>query len=147
MAVFRWGSAWNTIHDLEREMDRLLQSVNLSFHSLRVNRPYPAINIYELAEEFLLTSEIPGTKASDLEISVSNNLLTIKGERRPQEEIPDDSYRRRERRFGGWERTIALPENVEENRMNAVFVAGVLQLHIPKIPKQAPRQIPVSEGN
>ncbi len=146
MAVFRWGSAWNSLHDLEREMDRLLQSVNLSFHSLRVNRPYPAINIYERPEEFLLTAEIPGTRASDLEVSVSGNLLTIRGSRYPDQNIPEDAFRRRERRFGKWERTIPLPDHVEDEHMNARFVAGVLQLHIPKSPKPKPRQIPVSDS-
>lgn len=147
MAVFRWGAAWNSIHDLEREMDRLLQSVHLSFHSLRVNRPYPAINIYERPDEFLLTAEIPGTKASDLDVSVSGNLLTIKGVRYPEESVSEDTYRRRERRFGPWERTIALPDHVEDEKMNARFVAGVLQLQIPKTPKQTPRQIPVNDGD
>jgi HSP20 family protein len=146
MAVFRWGSAWNSIHDLEREMDRLLQSVNLSFHSLRVNRPYPAINIYERPDEFLLTAEIPGTKSSDLDVSISGNMLTIRGIRQPDQNIPEERYRRRERRFGKWERTISLPDNVEDERMSATFLAGVLQLHIPKTPKQTPRQIPVSDG-
>ncbi|WP_459557733.1 Hsp20/alpha crystallin family protein [Lacunimicrobium album] len=146
MAVFRWGSTWNSIHDLEREMDRLLQSVNLSFHSLRVNRPYPAINIYERPDEFLLTAEIPGTKSTDLDVSISGNMLTIRGIRQPDQNIPEELYRRRERRFGKWERTISLPDNVEDERMSATFLAGVLQLHIPKTPKQTPRQIPVSDG-
>jgi HSP20 family protein len=53
MAVFRWGSAFDAFRDLEREMDHLLHSVNMAFEGLRIGRPFPAVNIYELEGEYL----------------------------------------------------------------------------------------------
>ncbi|MFO1094763.1 MAG: hypothetical protein U0992_15870 [Planctomycetaceae bacterium] len=63
MPVFRWGNAFDAIRDLEREMDRWLRSVNFTMEGVRAGRAYPAVNIYELDEEFLLTAELPGAKA------------------------------------------------------------------------------------
>ena len=57
MAVFRWGHSWDAFHDLEREVDRLLQSVNLTFQGLRFGRQYPPVNLYELPEEYLIIAQ------------------------------------------------------------------------------------------
>ena len=68
MAVFRWGHSWgHSIGDLEGEVDRLLRGVTASFQGLRFGRQYPAINLYELDDEFLLTAELPGMRPEDLE--------------------------------------------------------------------------------
>jgi HSP20 family molecular chaperone IbpA len=79
MPVFRWGHSWEAFEDLEREVDRLLNSVNFAFHGIRLGSQFPAVNLYELDNEYLLTSELPGTKAEDLEITISNGLLNITG--------------------------------------------------------------------
>ena len=60
MAVFRLGQSWDPLRDLEREVDRLLQGVNLTFHGVRTGRQYPAVNLHESANEYILTSELPG---------------------------------------------------------------------------------------
>ena len=71
MAVFRWGQSWDAFQDLEREVDRLLQSVNLTFQGLRFGRQYPPVNLYELPNEYLLTAELPGTRGEDLDLTVA----------------------------------------------------------------------------
>lgn len=147
MPVFRWGQAWSTFHDIEREMDRLLQNVNIVFEGLRPGRQYPAINLYEMENEYLLTAELPGTKGTELELSVASGVLTMKGVRRVESTVPEEMYRRRERKTGQWERTIALPDRVEEESMSAEFNEGILRLHLPKAAETDPRQIPVVDGN
>src|SRR5580704_16798586 len=79
MPVFRWGHSWDAFHDFEREVDRLLSSVNFAFQGIRLGRQYPSVNLYELPDEYLLTAELPGSKAEDIELTLGNGLLRIKG--------------------------------------------------------------------
>ncbi|GAB4156627.1 MAG: Hsp20/alpha crystallin family protein [Planctomycetaceae bacterium] len=146
MPVFRWGENWNPFRDLEREVEGLLQSVNLSVNGIRLGRQYPAINLYELTDEYLLTAEIPGTKAEDLDLTIAGSILTIKGKRTDPEGIPDDRFRRQERFRGAWQRSISLPERVKEEELTAEFTHGVLRIHLPKAADGKPRQIFVTDG-
>ncbi|HVJ68832.1 MAG TPA: Hsp20/alpha crystallin family protein [Caulifigura sp.] len=141
MAVFRWGSPL----DAFREMDRVLHSVNQAFEGLRIGRPYPPVNVYERPDEFLLTAELPGVRTEDLELSVNNGQLVLRGQRLEPSEPPPERYRRSERQHGKWERSLPLPDRVQEERMTAEFINGVLTVHLPKAPSTQPRQIPVSE--
>lgn len=146
MAVFRWGQTWDAFHDLEREVDRLLESVHLSFQGIRFGRQYPPINVYELADELLLTAELPGVRAEDLELTVAEGILTIKGKRSGPDGIPDERFRRQERPRGTWQRSLSLPERVQDDRMTAEFNHGILKIHLPRAIAVKPRQIPVIEG-
>lgn len=146
MAIFRWGNAFDAFRDLEREMDHLLHSVNMAFEGLRIGRPFPAVNIYELQGEYLLTAELPGTRVEDLDLSVSGGVLKLRGRRSSSSEVAEDQFRRSERAQGQWERSFTLPERVNEHELHAELVNGVLKLHLPKAPSALPRQIPVSNG-
>lgn len=146
MPVFRWGHSWNPFQDLEREVDRLLQSVNLSFHGIRFGQKYPAINLFELPNEFLMTAELPGTRVEDLELTIAGGVLTIGGKRLPPEGVAEEKFRRQERFRGTWQRSFTIPERVQEERLSAEFTNGVLKIHLPKAPDARPRQIPVVEG-
>jgi HSP20 family protein len=147
MAVFRWGSALDAFRDMEREMDRVLRSMDLAFEGLRIGRPYPPVNVYELESEFLLTAELPGVKTEDLELSVTNGQLVLRGSRSESNGQPDERYRRSERRQGRWERVIPLPDRIRDEQLAAEFVNGVLKVHLPKAPSTQARQIPISEGS
>jgi HSP20 family protein len=146
MPVFRWGHPWDAFQDLEREVDRLLSGVNIAFHGIRIARQYPAINLYELADEFLLTAELPGTRAEDLELTIVNGLLQIKG-RREGDGVPDERYRRQERFRGAWQRAISVPDRIREDALRAEFVDGILKVHLPKGEQEQPRRIPVTEAS
>lgn len=145
MAFFRWGHSWSPLHDLEREVDRFLRGVNLSIHGIRTGRQFPLINIYELEEEYLLTSEIPGNAVSELELTVESGRLTLKGNRNDVKEIPEESFRRQERFRGNWQRTVALPDRVIEDELRAEFNNGVLKIHLPKAKQAEPRKIQIVE--
>ena len=93
MPVFRWGQAWDAFQDLEREVDRLLQGVNLTLHA-RSTRRFPLINLLDEGERYLLTAEIPGVELSDLDLTAANGVLTIKGVRKAPPEAREDSFRR-----------------------------------------------------
>ncbi|MCA8988765.1 MAG: Hsp20/alpha crystallin family protein [Planctomycetaceae bacterium] len=143
MAVFRWGNSWGSLQQFEREMDRLLQTMNVTMRSGRSARSFPAVNIYELDDQYLITAEIPGVLPEDLEISVTSGVLTIKGGRSTDGEIPQDQFRRQERIQGTWERSISLPDRVDEDRLAAELKEGLLKIILPRSPKTAPRHIPV----
>ena len=147
MSVFRWGQSWNTFRDLEREVDRLLNSVNFTFQGVRTGRQYPPVNLYELEDELLLTAELPGTRKEDLELTIAGGILTIKGKRNDPENIPEEKFRRYERFRGEWQRSLSIPERVREEDLSAEFNNGVLRIHLPKVVETRARQIPVVEGN
>ena len=147
MPMFRWGQTWDPFRDLEREVDRLLNSVNFTFQGIRLGRQYPAVNLYEFEEEFLLTAEIPGTRTEDLDLTIAGGILTIKGKRSDPEEIPDDRFRRQERFRGSWQRSLSIPDRVREDELSAEFNDGILKIHLPKAAELKSRQIPVAEGN
>jgi HSP20 family protein len=146
MPVFRWGHAWDAFQDLEREVDQLLQGVNLSLHGVRSARRFPLMNLIEKPDHFLLTAEIPGVDISDLEVTAADGRLTIKGVRRSPEEARDDTFRRQERFQGNWQRTIQLPDRVEEDGFKAEYSAGVLRIMLAKAASSVARDIPVTEG-
>ncbi|MEZ6062536.1 MAG: Hsp20/alpha crystallin family protein [Planctomycetaceae bacterium] len=146
MPVFRWGQSWDPLRDLEREVDRLLQGMNLTLQGVRSVRRFPPVNLIEFPDRFLLTAEIPGMDVNDLEITAAGGLLTIKGVRRPPEEARDDSFRRQERFQGPWQRSIQLPDRVDEEGLKAEYTAGVLRILLPKAELAPSRSIPVVEG-
>ncbi|MDP1796517.1 MAG: Hsp20/alpha crystallin family protein, partial [Planctomycetaceae bacterium] len=142
MAIFRWGHRWDPLQDLEREVDRLLSTV-LTFQGVRFGRQYPPVNVIQLDSEYVLTAELPGIRPEELELTVANGVLTIKGERVGPEGIADERFRRQERPRGAWRRSISLPDSIEEEKMSAEFVNGVLKVHLPRTPVVRPRQIKV----
>jgi HSP20 family protein len=147
MPVFRWGQTWDAFRDLEREVDRLLSNVNFTFQGYRVGRQYPALNLYELEDEFLFTAEVPGTKVEELELTMAGGIMTIKGLRSDPEGIPEERFRRQERLRGPWQRSISIPERVQEEQLTAELKDGLLKIHLPKVEDVSPRQIPVVEGD
>lgn len=145
MPVFRWGQNWDPFRDLEREVDRLLQGMNLTLQA-RSNRRFPLVNLREMGDHFVLTAEVPGVEASDLDVTVSNGVLSIKGVRRPPPEARDDTFRRQERFQGSWQRNIQLPERIDDAAMKADYTAGILTITLPRNGDSVVRTIPVSEG-
>ena len=146
MPVFRWGQNWSPLRDLEREVENLLQSVNLTFHGIRFGNRYPAVNLYELEHEFLLTAEIPGTRSEDLDLTIANGVLTLKGVRSDTQDVPDNRFRRQERFRGSWQRSMTIPDKIQDDKLSAEFNNGVLKIHLPKAEDAMPKPIPVIDG-
>lgn len=143
MPVFRWGRAWGGLDNLEHELDRLLQSVNVAMGGARLGRQHPAVNIYELNDSYLITAELAGVQVENLDISVANGLLTLSGKRLPHANVAEDRYRRRECTVGDWERSFSLPERIVEEELSAEFVDGILRVTLPKAPESSPRVIQI----
>ncbi len=147
MPVFRWGESWDPFRDLERHVDRLLEGLSLPIPLIRFERQYPPVNLYEMESEYLVTAELPGTSAENLELSVSDGVLTLKGKRPAPAGVADEQFRRHERVWGSWERSMNIPERVQEEKVSAEFTDGILKIHFPKAPEAKARQIQVVQGN
>jgi HSP20 family protein len=145
MPVFRWGNAWDAFRDLEREVDRLMGSMNSALQGVRLGQSFPAVNFYEYQDHFLLTAELADVKKEDLDLSIADGVLTLKGNRLA-DEVPDTNYRRAERFRGNWQRSLSLPDRVQEEGLRAELANGILKITLPKAPEVTPRQIPIQEG-
>lgn len=147
MALFQWGQGWEPFGDLERHVEQLLATMQQSFPALRVQRAYPPINLSELEHEFVLVAKVPGMSPAQLDLTVSDGTLTLRGERGRPEGASDDAFRRHERFWGRWERSVSLPERIIEDRITAEVSEGLLIVHLPKALEGRARQIAVSTGD
>ena len=103
----------------------------------------PAVDLYQTDDEVVVKAALPGIKADDVQISVTGDLLTLRGEFKQEEEKKDKAYHLREQRFGSFERSFALPTNVIADKAKAEFENGVLTLTLPKAEEVKPKMITV----
>ncbi len=104
----------------------------------------PTVDISETENGFEIRAELPGVSENDVNVSVTDNLLTIKGEKHQEEETDGKNYHRVERRYGSFQRSFTLPRHVETTGINAGFKDGVLTLEIPKAEAAKPTEIPIT---
>jgi HSP20 family protein len=103
----------------------------------------PACDIYETDKNLVIKVELPEVDKKDVVVSLENNLLTIRGERKFNEETKRDNYHRVERRYGQFIRTFTLPTLIEPSKINAEFKEGVLNIMLPKTEEAKPKLIEV----
>ena len=101
----------------------------------------PAVDIYETENEIVIKAEVPGMSEKDVEVTVENNMLTIKGERKFEEEVKKENYHRIERAYGTFQRSFQLPATVNVNKITAEQKDGILTIRLPKKEEQKPKKI------
>lgn len=101
----------------------------------------PKVDVIDREGEVVLRAEVPGVRKEDLDVSVSDNAVTIRGETRHEEKEEKGDYYRSEMRRGSFARTIALPSNVNADQAKASFSDGVLELTLPKVEKTKKRSV------
>jgi HSP20 family protein len=106
----------------------------------------PALDISERKDAYLVTVELPGVEADDLELTMEDGLLTIQGERQFTGESSEEQFHRIERRYGAFRRSITLPAQVQAEQIQASFDNGVLQIVVPKAEEAKPKRIQVRPG-
>ncbi len=135
--------------DAESELARLQREMNR--RPRRVARPvakqggrvFPAIIISATDEKLVVRAEVPGMKPEDLHISVSDDTLTVQGSRTTGEQLEGGWYHRRERESGGFSRAVRLAAEVDGDKAEAAYVAGVLTVSLPLKKAARPKEIPV----
>jgi HSP20 family protein len=104
----------------------------------------PAVDIYESEHELVVKADLPDVDPTDLDIRVENNILTIRGERKFEKKVNEESYLRVERAYGSFARSFTLANTVNSDAIKAEYQNGVLSLTIPKKEEAKPKQIKVA---
>jgi HSP20 family protein len=135
---------WSPLHNidrLQREVNRLFE--NTSEPQELQGEWSPRVDIYEDAEKFLFKVELPGLKATDVNLSLENNVLTLFGERKNEFEEKKQNFLRIERFYGSFRRSFQLPNTIDASNVNAEMKDGVLQLILAKRIEVQPKQIKI----
>jgi HSP20 family protein len=146
MAVTRYQDPAN-LFGLQR-LNRILdQAFGLPFQeqgNIITSTWFAPTDVSEDESSLQISMELPGVDPDDVRISLENNILTIRGEKRQQSEENNERIHRFERTYGIFERTFALPNTVDPDKIEARFENGVLLVRIPKAERARPREIPVT---
>lgn len=134
---------WQLLDQWRREMDQLLPAGRDDATRVVGSAWAPAVDIQEEDDRYVLHADIPGVKPEDMEISMDQGVLTVRGERRHAVEESNQGYRRQERQHGVFMRRFSLPETVDAEAITASSKDGVLELVLPKTAAPQPRKIKV----
>ena len=142
--IIRWDPFGEMVH-LRQAMDRLFdESFTRPWRLLGSDgETFVPLDVYETDDELVVKASLPGVKPEDVDVSITGDTLTIKGEFKSDEETKKPSYYRQERRYGSFHRALTLPTQVESARAEAVFEHGVLTLTMPKAEAVKPKTIKV----
>ena len=137
---------WEPVREmmtLREAMDRLFDDAFTRPLSVRDgwSMSSPAIDMYQTDNEVVVKASIPGIKAEEVQINITSDVLTLKGEVKQQDERNDRAWHIREHRFGSFERSVALPTAVKTDKAEAVFENGILTITLPKADEVKPRTI------
>lgn len=141
--LIRWEPA-REMMTLRDAMDRLFDDAFTRPLRLSDNQwSIPAVDMYQTDNDIVVKAALPGIKAEEVQINVTGDLLTIKGEVKQKEEVKEKAYHLREQRWGAFERTIALPTDVVADKAKAEFDNGVLVITLPKAEAVKPKTISI----
>lgn len=153
---FKKRSDFGNVYQTRRQVDSLLDNLfnnNWMAPFERLNKHLekgllsPLSDIAETKDEYQVSVELPGLKDEDVEISLEDNVLTIKGEKKQEETKEERNYHYAERSYGAFERSISLPDNIKADAISATFNNGVLNISIPKManPPSTVKKIPLKK--
>src|SRR5262245_54860916 len=123
-----------------RDLTRLQARINRAFGDVTRDSDVdtnwgawsPAVDIFEKDEKLVMKAELRGMNEKDIEVNVENGVLTLRGERKRENEVKNDSYHRVERSYGSFTRTFSLPTTVDVQKIQASYKDGVLEVVLPK---------------
>jgi HSP20 family protein len=139
--LIRW-EPMREMMTLREAMDRLFDDAftrPISVNSLGA----PAIDLYQTDDDVVVKAALPGLKTEDVQISITGDVLTLKGEFKQDKEIKEATYHIKEQRYGSFERNIMLPADVQSDKTKAEFENGILTVTLPKAEQVKPRTITI----
>ncbi len=141
--LIRWEPARDMM-TLREAMDRLFDDAFTRPLSLAGNSwSVPAVDMYQTDNEVVVKAALPGIKADEVQINITGDVLTLKGEVKQQDEVKEKAYHIREQRWGTFERTLVLPSNVVADKAKADFENGILTITLPKAEEAKPKTISI----
>ena len=153
MTLIRWNGGRDLplfpgdVLSMQREINRMFEGF---FHEstqddgdLFPSAWMPAADLVERANEFVVKMELPGVAREDVKITVQDAVITVRGEKKQEQELNETNLHRIERTSGSFRRSFTLPADVQNDRVDAVFKDGILTVTLPKAEEAKPRQIEV----
>ncbi len=137
---------WEPMRDfltMRDVIDRLFDDVFARQFGVIREFGYPAMDMYQTENEVVVKATLPGVKAEDLQVSITGDVLTLRGEVKQDSEVKEANYHLKERSFGSFSRSVSLPVPVVADKAKAEFENGVLTLVLPKAEEVKPKTITV----
>jgi len=143
VSVERWDPLRN-MSDIHGEVNRLFESfLGRPAAEAAVRAWVPAVDIGETKDDLILSFELPGVTDKDVSLSITGDLLTLKGERSANRDAKDESVYHVERVYGKFERSVQLPMPVQADKVKATYRDGVLEVKLPKVEEVKPKAIKI----
>ena len=142
--TFGSRSVFGDLDSLRRQLDRFMNIYSYSPRRTADAGVFPLLNVTEDGDKFYMRAELPGVKADDLDIQATGKTISISGERKIPVEHNNARYHRREREAGKFSRVLAMPSEIDSDRIEASLRNGILTVMVPKAEATKPRQIKVS---
>jgi HSP20 family protein len=144
---------WRLRLDPFRDLSDIQNEINRAFDTYFGVRPpraqaaervwAPPIDVYETRDDLVVTVEVPGVKEKDIQLSLTGEILSFRGQRGPTAEAREENYHRIERWSGPFERHVQLPIPVQTDKIRATYRDGVLEIRLPKLEEVKPREIKI----
>jgi HSP20 family protein len=146
MALVRWtpmGNLQSFQHEMNRMFNQFFPGGNGEEAGSGLSTWTPPVDIYERDDGLVIKAELPGVSKDDVSIDVHQNTLILRGQRKHEADVKDEQYHRVERTYGTFQRSFVLPTMVDQEKVQATFKNGVLELHLPKLESAKPRRIAI----
>ncbi|MDA8428558.1 MAG: Hsp20/alpha crystallin family protein [Geobacteraceae bacterium] len=132
------------LRSMQEQMNKLLNvswNHDISGEDMKDGIWQPPVDIYETVDSIVIKAELPDVDQKDIEVRIEENTLTLRGERRHEDEVKKENYHRIERYFGTFQRSFSLPATVDQEKVVAACDKGVLTITLPKKEETKPKQI------
>lgn len=146
MALVRWEPL-REINTIQGEVNRLFNTFFDAPVAAESRRWIPAMDLVEADDHFVLRADLPGLAEDDVTIEVEDGVLTVSGKRTAEHEERKEGYRRVERAYGSFSRSLTLPDGVDAEAVEASFDRGVLEVRIPKPAQKQPHRVSIAVGD
>ena len=139
------GNPFRELEDLSRRMEDFIRPLlpSLKREPVEGKMWSPAIEMYEEKDKFIIKAELPGMKKEDIDVSLADNTLTLKGERKAEKETKESNYYCCERYYGSFYRQVTLPSNADLKKIDAAYKDGVLEIKLPKTEETKEQKIDI----
>jgi HSP20 family protein len=148
MAIVRWLDPFRDLSSIQERMNQIFEDALARSRGreegLRSGMWTPAVDIYENNESVVVKAELPGVEKDQISVEVKDGILSLRGERKFEKEVKEESYHRIERSYGSFQRSFSLPVSVDQEKVTAQFKNGVLEVTLPKKEQAKPKQIQVN---
>jgi HSP20 family protein len=147
MVMISRFDSFRELNTLQSNLNRIFQDYGRGSDELLTSDTFvPPVDIYEDDQNLVLKMEAPGVDEDDIQITLENNTLTVRGERKFAQDLKEENFHRIERRYGSFTRSFSLPDTMDSENVSAHYENGILSIQLPKRAEAKPKQIKVSTG-